>query len=132
MKTAKQDLDKAKKTREKHVTEKKALKEEINDLKEEIYKSEGKAKEAHEAYQLIIKDLEDSKRKESRLREKLKEYISSGNPTNAKDLQAAKERVEHLEREIDLIKVILLQLSSSGSFAASLRRITTHLLFIIS
>lgn len=77
LKQAKEDLDQARKGREKLVKAKQTAEEEAEKFEAQIARAEAQAAAAQEALQRCRKDLEDSRRKEVRLRDKLREMLAA-------------------------------------------------------
>lgn len=106
LRQAKDDLSRAKKVREKLTQERDAAVEELKTFETRLFKSEAASKNAQDSQQHLRKELEDSRKKEFRMREKLKEYLSANESTTAKlrDLETAQERVKFLERELEFLQ----------------------------
>ena len=121
LRNAKQDLEKAKKGKEKVQQEKEGLAEDLKKQEESLRKTEQQLHSATNMMQKYRKELEESKRKETRLREKLKEFIAQGSAQNGeggggpvdtkmapKTLKEAytkfKAKSEELDRENELLR----------------------------
>jgi chromosome segregation ATPase len=119
LKAAKTDLEKAKKQREKLHHEKQLATEEIIKLNEELQKKEQQLVFATNMTNKFKRDLEDAKRKEVRLKERLHDNkpdatrqnkdseneSANGLPKNIKDAYfKAKDQIQHLETENELLR----------------------------
>jgi centrosomal protein CEP290 len=129
LKQAKEDLDQARKGREKLVKAKQTAEEEAEKFEAQIARAEAQAAAAQEALQRCRKDLEDSRRKEVRLRDKLREMLAAqhvededeeeadehkADDTGSKRPQTAGgassqtksgQKIQALQREIDTLRV---------------------------
>eukprot|EP00605_Chrysophyceae_sp_TOSAG23-4_P001830 GSChrysophyteH1.ASY1.ANO1.2020.1 assembled CDS len=105
LRQAKDDLEKARRVREKLADARAAAEEEARRFEAQIGASEANAATAQQALNKTRKELEDSRRKEYRLREKLKELLETeGGADKVKDLKAANERAETAEKEVELLR----------------------------
>jgi chromosome segregation ATPase len=122
LKNAKTDLEKAKKQREKLHHEKQLATEEIIKLNDELGKKEQQLVYATNMTNKFKRDLEDAKRKEVRMKEKMKEMAQNNSnvkkdsenetgghgiavPKNLKDAYfKAKDHIQHLENENELLR----------------------------
>ncbi|CAM9286438.1 unnamed protein product, partial [Ectocarpus fasciculatus] len=78
LKQAKEDLDQARRAREKLLKAKQAIEIEAEKYEGQVARAEAQAVASQEMLQRCRKDLEDSRRKEVRLRDKLREMLSAG------------------------------------------------------
>lgn len=99
---AKDDLDKARKVRERLTLEKRQTEESLNKMQDELQKSELQMISAQNGYHRVRKELEASRKNEVRLRERLKEAL--GGEVAKDTLAKARDRIEALEREVDVLK----------------------------
>lgn len=105
LRQAKEDLENARKTREKLVSARGAAQEENERLEAAVGRAEAQAASASESLHRCRKDLEESRRKEGRLRDRLKELLEAeGGSDKVKDLRAATDRLKELERELEVAK----------------------------
>jgi uncharacterized phage infection (PIP) family protein YhgE len=106
LKQAKDDFEKARKARERLTNEKQAALDEVHKIEEINKKNETQAQTIQVAYHRVRKELEESKRKEVKLKDKLKEFLGgdgTGSGT-ASELRKAKDRISILEKELDLLQ----------------------------
>lgn len=99
---AKDDLDKARKVRERLTLEKRQTEESLNKMQDELQKSELQMISAQNGYHRVRKELEVTRKNEVRLRERLKEAL--GGEGQKDSLAKARDRIEALEREVDVLK----------------------------
>ena len=99
---AKDDLDKARKVRERLTLEKRQTEESLNKMQDELQKSELQMISAQNGYHRVRKELEATRKNEVRLRERLKEAL--GGEGQKDSLAKARDRIEALEREVDVLK----------------------------
>jgi hypothetical protein len=110
LRQAKEDLDKARRGREKISHERNVALEDVKKLEEALQKADSQVIHGQQMVNRLKKDLEECRRKEVRLKERLKELMDSasardGLPKGGKELVGkAKDRIEQLERDIDLLK----------------------------
>lgn len=78
LKQAKEDLDQARRARENLLKAKQAVEMEAEKFESQVARAEAQAVASQEMLQRCRKDLEDSRRKEVRLRDKLREMLSTG------------------------------------------------------
>ena len=112
LRTAKQDLEAAKKTREKLTRARMAAQEEQEKMDAQLSRAEAQAASAMESLTRVRKELEESRRREAQLRSKLKE--STEESVNDSVLQ---DKIQGMRKEIDLLKAqneALRKESSSG------------------
>eukprot|EP00981_Chlorochromonas_danica_P012527 scaffold5121_cov223-Ochromonas_danica.AAC.5 len=114
LKASREDLDKAKKMRDKVVLERNQAVEDLKKLHENHEKALQARTMAEQTVTRLRRDLEESRRKEARLREKMRELLDQQASDTAgggaagkgkKDLAVrAKERIDQLEREVEMLK----------------------------
>lgn len=124
LRQARDELDKARRVRERLTREKQEAEEAREKMQEALRKAEQAAASAQNSYYRVRKDLEESRKKELRMREKLKEFLSGeggegGSGGGREALAKARERIEHLEREVDLLKAHNAALRKNDSAAAA-------------
>ena len=102
---AKQDLEDAKRTREKLAHARGAAQKEVVRLESQVGRSESQAAAAQESLLKTRRELEETRRKEIRLRDKLKELLEAdGGADKLKDLKAMTQKAEHFEKEVELLR----------------------------
>lgn len=111
---AKEDVDKAHRSRERLVSEKKLAEEAALKCQEDTHKAEAQLANAQGAYHRLRRELEDSRKKEVRLKEKLKEALEGGGGAGKESVAKFREAIESLERENDLLKTQLAALKPSS------------------
>lgn len=89
LKQAKEDLDQARRAREKLLKAKQAVEIEAEKFEGQVARAEAQAVASQEMLQRCRKDLEDSRRKEVRLRDKLREMLSAGGGIEQEPNEAA-------------------------------------------
>ena len=105
MRAAKDDVEKGRRAREKLAEARTAAEEEARRFEAQIGASEASAATAQQALQKVRKELEDSRRKESRLRDKLKELLETeGGADKLRDLKVVTERADTLEKEVEVLR----------------------------
>lgn len=108
LRQAKQDLDSARSGREKLVKARQAALEEGERLEGQVARAEAQASAAQEALQRCRRDLEESRRKEVRLREKLKDIGGRGDGEGESERGAmgrpSAASMERLQREIEILR----------------------------
>ena len=105
MRAAKEDVEKGRRARERLGEARSAAEEEARRFEAQIGASEASAATAQSALNKVRKDLEDSRRKEGRLRDKLKELLETeGGADKVKDIKAAQERAETMEKEVEVLR----------------------------
>lgn len=103
LRVAKDDVDKAHRARERLVTEKKLAEEATLKCQEDAHKAELQLATAQSAYHRLRKELEDSRKKEVRTKEKLQEVLSGSGAAGKDSVAKYRDRIEQLEREVDLL-----------------------------
>jgi hypothetical protein len=83
--------------------------EQLRTAQETCKSAENQTNTAQEAYRRVKKDLEESRRREVRVKERLKEYVDgdgqeTAKGSAAKELARCRERVVVLEREMELLQ----------------------------
>lgn len=102
---AKDDLEKARVVREKAAKAKQADLEDLRKLEEKVRNLQNELRIVEDAKEKFKKDVEDARKRENRLREKLKDTLDLGFVGKEKyDLKAMLSRQETLEREIATLK----------------------------
>jgi hypothetical protein len=120
MRQAKSDVDKAARIRERLVAEKNHAEEALHKMEADLHKTEQQMTNAQNQYHRLRKELEDSRKKETRLRERLKDMLEGGGGGSSKETMAkAKERIESLEREVDLLTTQNAALKQHGATAGA-------------
>jgi len=105
MRAAKEDVEKGRRAKERLAEARSAAEEEARRFEAQIGASEAAAATAQSALNKVRKDLEDSRRKEGRLRDKLKELLETeGGADKVKDIKAAQERADAMEKEIEVLR----------------------------
>jgi chromosome segregation ATPase len=105
IKGAKQDLEHARKHQQHLKAEREQAEERAKQLEAAASKAESQMQNAQKAYHRARGELEDSRKKEVRLREKLKDVLEGNAGGGKETLAKARERIEALEREVDLLRV---------------------------
>lgn len=106
---ARDDLDRARQSRQQLVGEKQHALDQLRNAQEAFKSAESQTNTAQEAYRRVKKDLEESRRREVRFKERLKEYVDGDGQETvkgsaAKELARCRERVIVLEREMELLQ----------------------------
>lgn len=106
LKQAKEDLENARKNREKLSKAREASLEEVDRLESQLGRVEAQASAAQEALQRCRKELDDSKKKEVRLRDKLKDLLEADSNVIHKDRsnKEAAAKIDQLEREAAILR----------------------------
>jgi len=105
LRQAKDDLEGARKTREKLAQARAAAQEENERLESAVGRAEAQAAAAQETLHRTRKDLEETRKKEARLRDRLKELLEAeGGSEKVRDLKAAAEKINSLERDVELLR----------------------------
>jgi len=105
LRQAKEDLDTARKGREKLLKARQTAQEENERLESQMARAEAQASAAQEALHRCRRDLEESKKREVRLREKVKDLTGRGEGGEREvstNLQA--QATERLQREVELLR----------------------------
>jgi hypothetical protein len=114
---AKQDLEHARMMREKSNQARQAALNESRQLEEQFHQLQSENALLEEAKRKYQKDLEESKRKEIRMRDKLKDLMEGRSKDGAMSDQQVK--IEQLEREVQFLKAQNLALRSSDPVTAA-------------
>lgn len=107
LKQAKEDLEAARKTREKLAQARNAAVDESERLKGLHETAKAQCASVEESLQRVRKDLEDSRRKEARLRDKLKESLEAEGgkgSDKAREIKVTTDKLAASEREIELLR----------------------------
>jgi centrosomal protein CEP290 len=110
LRQAKEDLESDRKVRDKLTKARQAALSEAEKLEEQVGRAEGVAAAAQEALGRCRRELEDSKKKEMRLRDKLKDTLAAGGGKGGEDTDVAATgkssggRASQLEREIEVLR----------------------------
>ena len=119
LRQAKEDLEKARKTREKLSSARQAAMDEASRFEQQIGHSEAAAATAQNALNKTRSDLEESRRKEFRLRDKLKELLETdGGADKLRDLKGATERGDTLQKECEVLRAQNLALRRAAEEAS--------------
>ena len=114
LRQTKEDLQVARSARENYAKARQAAIAESERLEEQVGRAESTASAAQEALTRCRKDLEDSRKRELKLRDKLKEVIASGgssknsrdtkNDSSTNDGTVTRSQVEQMQRELDVLR----------------------------
>ena len=105
LKQAKKDLEAASKNREKLKKAREAAQEEVDRLEGQVGRAEAQASAAQEALGRCRRELEDSKRKEVRLRDKLKELMDADERAVASKTGGEKDdTIARLQKETEVLR----------------------------
>ena len=126
LRLAKEDLEKARQTREKLNSARQAAQEESDRLESQVGRAEAQAAASQEALGRARKELEETRKREIRLRDKLKEIVDVDGPgggsagsigglgNKVKEGREAILRIEQLERETEILRAQNLVLRKSA------------------
>ena len=107
LRLAKEDLEKARQTREKLNSARQAAQEESDRLESQVGRAEAQAAAAQAGLTRCRKELEETKKKEVRMRDKLKEFLEGKGKDKAPSavkLDEALSRIEQLETEGEVLR----------------------------
>ena len=107
LRNAKEDLEAAKKTREKLTRARMQAQEETERLDAQMVRSEAQAASALESVSRLRKELEESRKKEAQLRGKLKDMAEGGSAPPAGsggDKEVSQEKMEALRKEVQVLR----------------------------
>lgn len=101
LKASKEDLEMARKTRDTLISARKAAQDEASKLEIQVGRAESQAAASQDSLNRTRKELEESRKKELRLRDKLKELMELQHD-NHTDID--KTHVENIERELEILR----------------------------